>query len=102
MKIRDISLMATGAIVAVAVIAGAAAILYTPKAQAQGASAAPAPAGVSMIVSGGNNIYNNITSQNGTIVLQDTINRKVTVVGYGVGGSSGSSLSISAPQSFTY
>jgi hypothetical protein len=98
MKVRDINLMATGAIVTIAVIVGTTTNLYTPKAQAQ--AAAPAPAGVSMIVSGGNAIYDNSTSQCGTIVLQDTVNRKVTVVAYDadyVGG-----LSLSAPQSYGY
>jgi hypothetical protein len=55
MKIRDISLVAFGAITAVSVMMAASVIFYTPRSQAQASSAAPAPGGVSMIISQGNN-----------------------------------------------
>ncbi|HXC98606.1 MAG TPA: hypothetical protein VN048_04635 [Verrucomicrobiae bacterium] len=80
MKIRDISLMAFGAITAVSVMLAASVIFYTPRSQAQASSAAPAPGGVSMIISQGNNTGASV--QGGTIALQDSVNRKVTVVPY--------------------
>jgi hypothetical protein len=80
MKIRDISLVAFGAITAVSVMLAASVIFYTPRSQAQASSAAPAPGGVSMIISQGNNAGANV--QGGTIALQDSVNRKVTVVPY--------------------
>jgi hypothetical protein len=83
MKIRDISLVAFGAIAAVSVMVAASVIFYTPKAQAQASSAAPAPGGVSMIVSPGNTAAGSAGSiQGGTIVLQDSVNRKVTIAPY--------------------
>jgi hypothetical protein len=80
MKIRDISLVLFGAITAVSVIVAGSVIFYTPRAQAQASSAAPAPGGVSMIVSPGNTSSG--TVQGGTIALQDSVNRLVTVVPY--------------------
>ena len=80
MKMRDISLVVFGAIAAVSVMVAASVIFYTPRAQAQASSAAPAPGGVSMIISQGNNTGASI--QGGTIVLQDSVKRVVTVVPY--------------------
>jgi hypothetical protein len=80
MKIRDISLVAFGAIAAVSVMLAASVIFYTPRSQAQASSAAPAPGGVSMIVSPGN--IAGAGAQGGTIALQDSVNRLVTVVPY--------------------
>jgi len=83
MKIRDISLVAFGAIAAVSVMVAASVIFYTPRAQAQASSAAPAPGGVSLIVSPGNTAAGSAGSiQGGTIVLQDSVNRKVTIAPY--------------------
>jgi hypothetical protein len=81
MKTRDLCLMATGAIIAVAVIVAALTVFNPTRAQAQGAAAAPAAGGVSMIVSAGNGTGVS-TIQGGTIVLQDSVNRKVTVAAY--------------------
>jgi hypothetical protein len=57
-----------------------------PKAQAQAAATAPAPGGVSMVVTAGNNAGNTTSSvgqiQGGVITMQDSVNRKVTVVAY--------------------
>jgi len=84
MKVRDISLMAAGAIITVAAFALAFTLINPPKAQAQASSAAPAPGGVSMIVSSGNGMASGggNETQGGTIVLEDSVNRKVTVVAY--------------------
>jgi hypothetical protein len=80
MKIRDISLVAFGAITAVCVMVTASVIFYTPRSQAQASSAASAPGGVSMIITQGN--VAGASVQGGTIALQDSVNRKVTVVPY--------------------
>jgi hypothetical protein len=82
MKTKDISLFAFGAITAVSVMLAASVIFYTPKGQAQASSAAPAPGGVSMIVSPGNLAGANV--QGGTIVLQDSVSRKVTIAPYAI------------------
>ena len=82
MQVKDISLMAIGAMAAVTVMAISSAFFYTPKAQAQASSAAPAPGGVSMIVSPGNLAGPNV--QGGTIALQDSVNRKVTIAPYAI------------------
>ena len=85
MKIREISLVAFGAITAVSVIAAASVIFYTPKTQAQASSAAPAPGGVSMIVSPaslGTGSSGNV--QGGTIITQDSINRVIKVAPYAI------------------
>ena len=80
MKIRDISLVAFGAITAVSVMVTASVIFYTPRSQAQASSAAPAPGGVSMIISQGN--ASSGTVQGGMIALQDSVKRQVTVAPY--------------------
>jgi hypothetical protein len=109
MKLREISLLAIGAVAAVAVMAGASIFLYTPKAQAQASSAAPAPGGVSLIVSSGaNSIASGAASQyqGGTIVVQDSVNRKVTVYAYSynflANGTAPAILVSPSPSSFTY
>jgi hypothetical protein len=93
MKIRDISLMATGAAVTVAVIVVATTILYTPKAQAQ--AAASAPGAIPMIVTVPTGNY-------GLITVNDPIGRKVTVVSYNFGNSGVPTCSLSSPSSFSY
>ena len=75
MKVRDISLMASGAIISVAVIALAFALVNPPKAQAQ--SAAAAPGATTMIVQN-----NSGTTCEGLITINDPIGRKVTAVSY--------------------
>lgn len=110
MKIRDISLMATGAIISVAVIVFASTFFNPTKSQAQGAGSIQSPGGVSMIVtagtqpcSGGGNIC-----QGGVITLQDSVTRKVTIVSYSynIWSSSTSATTpnilLSTNASFTY
>ena len=84
MKLRDLSLIAIGALAAAALTAAVSAFVYTPRAQAQGSAAAPAPGGVSMIITEGSaSIGNSATYvQGGTIVMQDSVNRKVTVYAF--------------------
>ena len=104
MKIRDISLVAFGAITAVSVMLAASVIFYTPGAHGQASSAAPAPGGVSMIVSPGNTASGAV--QGGTIALQDSVNRLVTVVPYSFFMNSGSGgipvLEIGAKSTVSY
>ncbi len=109
MKFKDISLIAIGAVAAVAVMAVASIFLYTPKAQAQTSSAAAAPGGVSLVVStGANEVTAGGSSQyaGGTIMLQDAPNRKVTVYAYSynvLGNGSAPTLQLSTPAvTFTY
>ena len=84
MKVRPISLMAAGAIVSIAVIVSVSTLFHPPNAQAQASSAAPAAGGVSVIVSPGSSesATASYITQGGTIVLHDSVNRKVTVVAF--------------------
>jgi hypothetical protein len=104
MKMRDISLVAFGAITAVSVMVTASVIFYTPRSQAQASSAAPAPGGVSMIISPGNTASG--TVQGGTIALQDSVNRLVTIVPYAFAISSSSltppSILVGAKSTVSY
>ncbi len=104
MKMRDISLVAFGAIAAVSVMAAASVIFYTPRAQAQASSSAPAPGGVSMIITQGNNTAGGV--QGGTIALQDSVNRKVTIAPYAFNISSSTitlpSLLVGAISTISY
>lgn len=108
MKMRDISLVVFGAIAAVSVIVAASVVFYTPRAQAQAASTAQAPGGVSVTVTSGNiNVASGGVQQNqgGTILLQDTVNRKVTVYAYSYnlfGNGTTPTALVSAPVVFTY
>ena len=81
---RTLCLVATGVVVSVAVVVLAITVFNPTKAQAQASSAAPAAGGVSMIVSPGNHVSQTAgyASQGGTIVMHDSVNRKVTVVAY--------------------
>ena len=78
MQVKDITLMAVGAMAAVTVMAVSSAFFFTPRAQAQ--IAAPAPGGVSMIVSPGNIAGANV--QGGTIIMQDSVARTIKVIPY--------------------
>jgi hypothetical protein len=104
MKIRDISLVAFGAITAVCVMVTASVIFYTPKSQAQASSAAPAPGGVSMVISQGNLAGG--TVQGGTIALQDSVNRKVTIAPFAYNISSSTitapTILVGSPSTLTY
>ena len=73
--------MATGATIAVAVIVLAPTLLSPPKAEAQSASA---PGGVSMVVSpcAATSSGGGANAGGGIITMQDSVNRKVTVVCY--------------------
>jgi hypothetical protein len=108
MKMRDISLVVFGAIAAASVMIAASVIFYTPRAQAQAASTAPAPGGVSVTVTSGNiNVAAGSTAQNqgGTIMLQDTVNRKVIIYAYSYnifGNGTAPSMLFSSPSSFQY
>lgn len=109
MKFKELSLMAAGAVAAVTVMAVASAVFYSPKAQAQSSATAPAPGGVSVAVTAGNmNVTAGASSQvqGGTIVLQDSVNRKITVTAYSYSLSGNSStaptLLLSTAASYTY
>jgi hypothetical protein len=110
MKVRDICLMAGGATVTLATVLLASTLVNPPKAQAQASSAIPAAGGVSMIVSSGNLTVSGGGNggQGGTIVLQDSVTRKVTVVAYSYNIWSANSVAtppiilLSTNASFTY
>jgi hypothetical protein len=99
--------MAAGAIITVAVFALAYTFINPSKVEAQASSAAPAPGGVSMIVSAGNGMASGggNETQGGTIVLEDSVNRKVTVVAYTFdtfNSASAPTLYLSTNATFSY
>jgi len=117
MKVRDISLMATGAIISIAAIALAYTLLHPTKAQAQAAAAAPGAVAVT-VTSNPQSITSTTTNQTsgtalltqgGLITVHDSANRKVTVVAYqascysiGSGPTFAPVINLSTNSSFTY
>jgi hypothetical protein len=100
MKVRDISLVATGAIFSVALIALTFTVASPPKAQAQTAAA---PGVNAMTVANIPQNANGTSGNQGMIAINDSINRKVTVVSYFYSGSAaGSTAIVSTPVSYTY
>jgi hypothetical protein len=85
MKTRDICLVASGAIAAIAVIVFVPVLMSTPKAYA---SAAAAPGANSVVVTaapvaaGGGAAVIGVQSTIGLITINDSANRRITVVGY--------------------
>ena len=99
MKVRDINLIATGAIISVALIALTFILSNPPKAQAQAATGCGTPGVGSMSVTMGPQNLNGSEGA-GTITINNSTTKTVTVVGfvYGIGPS----LTLSKPASFTY
>ena len=108
MKIRDLSLVMFGAIAAISVAVAVSVIFYTPRAHAQASTTAQAPGGVSLTVTSGNiNAAAGSAAQNqgGTIVIQDTAARKVTVYAYSYnifGNGTAPTLQFSGASVFGY
>jgi len=87
MKVRDISLMATGAIASVAVIVFASTFFNPPKAQAQGAAAAPGAAAIGITANPalgglGSTSLPGVITCGGVITIHDSASRTVKVVAY--------------------
>ena len=97
MKVRDISLMATGAIISVALIALTFTLFNPPRAQAQAASGSGTPGAGAMIVT----VMPTTSAGNGVITINDSTTKKVTVVSYQTELSPPRIL-LSSAASFTY
>jgi len=111
MKVRDISLMATGAIIAIAVLVFASTVLNPPKAQAQAAAAAQGAAAITVTASPAalQNSSASVQSEGGLITINDFASRKVTVVAYesicnnfGAGSTGSPIILLSTNASFSY
>ncbi len=114
MKVRDISLMTTGAIVTVAVIVFASTLLGPRKVQAQGAAAAPGAVAIMITANPQVDALNlqspaGVVAGGGVITVHDSAARTVKVVAYfnTINNSAGTALSVptirlSTPTSFTY
>jgi hypothetical protein len=114
MKARDLCLMAAGATLSVAVIVLASALVNPPKAQAQAAAAAPGATAITVTANPAPYTLSASTAagvqvEGGVITINDSANRKVTVVAYSatVGNSYGMSVSpptitLSTSAAFTY
>src|ERR1700719_2584442 len=102
MKVRDISLMATGAIISVALIALTFTLCNPPRAQAQAASGAGTPGAGAMIVTVAP-FSTNTPPNSGVITINDSSTKKVTVVTYsGTSTVNPPTVRLSSPASFTY
>jgi hypothetical protein len=101
MKIRDISLLATGAIISVALIALTFTLFNPPKAQAQAASGAGTPGAGAMIVTVAP-FSTNTPPNSGVITINDSSTKKVTVVTYSGSTVNPPTIRLSSPASFTY
>ncbi len=87
MKVRDISLVAAGAVISVAAIALASALFNPPKAQAQGAAAAPGAVAIAVTANPALASINagsqaGVAACGGVITIHDSANRTVKVVAY--------------------
>ena len=114
MKVRDISLMAAGAIVSVAAITLASAFFNPPKAQAQGAAVAPGAVAIGVTANPAVGTLNSgsqagVTPCGGVITIHDSASRTVKVVAYvnTVNNNLGTALTpptilLSTNASFTY
>ncbi|MCX6896260.1 MAG: hypothetical protein NTZ16_12340 [Verrucomicrobia bacterium] len=105
MKVRDISLMATGAIISVAAILLASTLFNPTKAQAQAAAAAPSTTAITITALATGFTGSTYFNGGGVITINDYNNRKVTIVGYqssvsAIGGIP--VVTLSTNSSFTY
>ena len=104
MKIRDLSLMATGAIISIAVIACAFTLGNPPKALAQAAAAVPGA--TAMAITTYTPVYNGTEYfiGGGVITINDPNTRKVTVVAYQSSVTNGAApfIKLSPTNTFTY
>ena len=103
MKVRDISLVATAAIISVALIALIFTLFNPPNVQANvAASCSGTPGAGAMIVTASDN--NGPNAGNGVITINDSTTKKVTVVSYlfATGSINGPTVTLSSAHSFTY
>jgi hypothetical protein len=101
MKVRDISLIATGAIISVALIALTFTLFNPPKAQAQAATGCGTPGVGALIVTAGPLNGGGTPSNGGVITINNSTTKTVTVVSYS-GSVFGPTIALSPPASFTY
>ena len=114
MKVRDISLMAAGAIVSVAAITLASAFFNPPRAQAQGVAVAPGAVAIGVTANPAIAALNagsqaGVATCGGVITIHDSASRTVKVVAYvnTINNNSGTALTVptillSTNASFTY
>jgi len=106
MKVRDLCLIVTGATITVVVIALAAGFFNPTKAQAQAAAAAPGVTALTLSTYGPVLVSASVQTGGGLITINDSVNRKVTIVAYEstivTGGTTTPIVTLSTPNSFTY